>query len=1074
MLLNNDGLSGSTVIESAVLRDSVEKTDGGSKRMRFCPLKFSGTLAAIMLSLTVGSSAEGQQIPITEVERATPVSFEKEILPLLRANCLACHSQTEKQGELVLESPQTMRRGGDNGPALIPGNPDESLLLKLASHADEPVMPPQDNDVAAKNLTSAQLGLLKLWISQGAQGTGSTTVLSPGSWQPLPKGIHPVLATALSPDGQFVACTRSNHVCLYHVASGQLVTQMIDPAIETGGAHRDLVQSLTFNAEGDLLASGGFREVKLWRRPRDIQKQTIAVGAPIRSVCVSPDRLLVAMNGPDNTVQLRNVADGAVTRTLTGHTAEVTGIRFSSDGSQLLTSSLDQTVRIWDLATGDVAASIQVPSPVNAVELVLLQAPTEQEPHPPFHIVTAGADNIIRVWAPGEVEPAEEADTEKVDDAEKEPEAAFKQVVEIKSHSKPVTCLSAVPGRPQEVVSGSLDSTMRWWRTSNGQQVRQFNHGGPVLAVDAAADGAAFASGGENNSAKLWRNNGQQIAELKGDLRRNAAVARAKQQLSSAGSRVNVAKRQLDEAEKDLPKKTNAEKTIAEALQKANKDVEEKSVALKKASDEKTKAEVAAVAAAVDVRSAQVALDVAQASVDRAAANVKALQDRAAKLQLAVNASPANEELKKLLADSQAAVQQGQQEAQQKTAAMKEPTSQLQTATSKANQAAQEINKVQKPYTDALLALRQSEQVQNLTSQQYALAKTELAAATELIPVRKKALEQAEAAQAAAQETVTKAEEAAKAAEQPVHALRFSPDGKALLTGGAFKVLHSWDSATGAAIASWSGSEGSISSVAWADSDSIISASDDQSIRIWEVNPGWRLERTCGAVDKPEVISHRVTAVDFSHDSKWLLVGSGIPSRSGQVSVFNVVDGKQVLHLPAAHDDVVYSARFAPDASRFASAGADRYVRTFDAVTGKLLRRFEGHTNHVLRISWKSDGQTLASAAADNTVKVWDVETADQKRTVSSYKRHVTGLCFSGDTDDVFSVSGDGTVRLVRTTNGGTIRSFNGAEGWVHCASLSRDGRVAAAGDAAGSLYLWNTTNGQLLHRLTGADEQAE
>lgn len=1000
-----------------------------------------------------------QAIPIADVKRSTSVSFEKEVLPIFRANCLACHSATEKQGDLVLESPAAMIKGGDSGAAIVPGKPDASLLLKLASHADEPLMPPKDNEVAAKNLSAEQLGLLKLWISQGAKGSGGITALSPKSWQPLPTGIHPVLAVAMSPDGQFVACTRANQIFLYHVQSGQLVTRMTDSALNDGGtagiAHRDLVQSLTFNAEGDLLASGGFREVKLWRRPRDVEKLSVLVGAAVRTLRLSPNKTLLALNGPDNTIQIRKVADGAIVRTLVGHSAEVKGLRFSSDGEKLFSSSLDQDVLIWDAATGELIGQLPVPSPVNDLELVPLQAPTDELPHPPFHIVTAGADNVIRVWSHGETPLSESQQDE------------FIQVAEIKSHSQPVTCLAAIDGRPQEVLSGSRDSTMRWWRTSNGQQVRQFNHGGPVLAVAATAEGQTFASAGENNSAKLWRNNGQQIAELKGDLRTKTAVARAKQLLNSANSRASAAKRQLEDAEKDVPKKTDAEKKIAETLQKANKDVEEKTAALTAAEAAKSKAEMEAVAAAAAVRDAQTARDATQSLADLAAAQVTSLQDRARKLQLAVNAAPDNEELKTLLTESQTAVQQAQKNVQTKTSAVKEPTGILQTATNKANQTAQAIDKAQKPYTDALAALRTSQQAQNLAAQQHALAQTELKAATELVPVRKTAFAQAEDLQKAAQQSVQNAEQAAKAAEQPVRSLSFSSDGKTLLTGGAFKVLHSWDAANGTPISSWSGHKGSVSIVAWLDNSTILSAADDQSLQTWETRPGWQLERTIGSVNDPSMISHRVTAVDFSHDSKSLLVGSGVPSRNGELNVFRVADGTQTMQLPSAHDDVVYSAKFSPDASRIASAGADKYLRTFDTSTGKQLRRFEGHTNHVLGVAWKSDGQILASAAADNSIKVWDVETADQRRTVSNFKRHVTGLSFSGDTDDVFSVCGDRTVRMLRTTNGGTIRSFNGAETWLHCAALSRDGKTAAVGDAKGNLLLWDATNGRLLHTLT-------
>ena len=75
-----------------------------------------------------------QPIPIAEVHRTAPVSFDAEILPILRKNCLACHKSGDPAGDLVLEAPDLIRAGGESGPAVVPGHGAESRLLRLASH----------------------------------------------------------------------------------------------------------------------------------------------------------------------------------------------------------------------------------------------------------------------------------------------------------------------------------------------------------------------------------------------------------------------------------------------------------------------------------------------------------------------------------------------------------------------------------------------------------------------------------------------------------------------------------------------------------------------------------------------------------------------------------------------------------------------------------------------------------------------------------------------------------------------------------------------------------------------------
>src|SRR5688500_1237373 len=148
--------------------------------------------------------AKAEPIAVTAVKRDKPVDFEKEILPFFRESCLACHNATDAKGELVLETPEKIRKGGENGPAVVPGKPAESLLLKLAAHQEKPVMPPRKNKAGAMPLSSEQLGLIQLWIEQGATGTVSTA-LGPVPWKGVPANLKSIEAVAISRDGQYAA-----------------------------------------------------------------------------------------------------------------------------------------------------------------------------------------------------------------------------------------------------------------------------------------------------------------------------------------------------------------------------------------------------------------------------------------------------------------------------------------------------------------------------------------------------------------------------------------------------------------------------------------------------------------------------------------------------------------------------------------------------------------------------------------------------------------------------------------------------------------------------------------------------
>ena len=242
--------------------------------------------ALIVGSLAVRAADEPKikSIPIAKIKHAGPVDFEREVLPILKNNCVACHNQTKPKGGLVLETPQTILKGGDAGPAVIAKKPRESLLLKAAAHQDpELIMPPPDNKVAAMPLKSEELGLLQLWIEQGAKGVVRASL--PVVWEPMPPGLSAIYAVALTRDGQFAACGRANQIFVYHLPSGRLVARLNDPQVQkssnAGAAHRDTVNSLAFSPDGDLLASGGYREVKLWRRAKPANELKLPAGSDL-------------------------------------------------------------------------------------------------------------------------------------------------------------------------------------------------------------------------------------------------------------------------------------------------------------------------------------------------------------------------------------------------------------------------------------------------------------------------------------------------------------------------------------------------------------------------------------------------------------------------------------------------------------------------------------------------------------------------------------------------------------------------------------------------------------------------
>ena len=103
-----------------------------------------------------------------------PIAFFKQrVLPVLSANCLSCHSAA-KMGGLQLDTRENLIKGGNSGPAIVPGKPEESLLIRAVAQTHERLkMPPQGK------LSDEQIADLKTWVEGGAHWDNTAVSANP-------------------------------------------------------------------------------------------------------------------------------------------------------------------------------------------------------------------------------------------------------------------------------------------------------------------------------------------------------------------------------------------------------------------------------------------------------------------------------------------------------------------------------------------------------------------------------------------------------------------------------------------------------------------------------------------------------------------------------------------------------------------------------------------------------------------------------------------------------------------------------------------------------------------------------
>lgn len=361
----------------------------------------------------------------------------------------------------------------------------------------------------------------------------------------------PALAVAISPEGKLVASAVGDRLRLHEIPTGDLVAELIDPAVLEGGvleggvdggaagvAHRDSISALAIDPTGETLASGGLREVKLWRRPRDARAWQGQAGSPTPLMTASPDGRIVA-TAVGASVRTWDGATGAIGRELTGHADRITALVFADNGT-LVSAAADGMIRLTAVADGALRGVIEAPALVTALGVVSGGGRLAGR------LVVAGNDNQVRVFDLPERAPQKMIATVVADRratmtqnrqwlAVAEPVDGRRTRLEIMQVdaagrtdprgtillpplAAPLTALGLVPGATKEtlprIVVGSADGAMLLVAPVPGAERGAVGEGAverhwraaaaKVTALAASADGKHLASGLENGQATLW------------------------------------------------------------------------------------------------------------------------------------------------------------------------------------------------------------------------------------------------------------------------------------------------------------------------------------------------------------------------------------------------------------------------------------------------------------------------------------------------------------------------------------------------------------------------------------------
>ncbi len=407
-----------------------------------------------------------------------PVSFHRQVMPLLRIHCVSCHKPGKQGGGLDLTTHRGLLNGGETGSSIRPGDADASRLVEVV--CGEPPEMPKDSEP----LLPQEIELLRRWVVEGATEDEPIRFLTRRPSEPLIYTSLPSIhALTFSPDGNLLAVPARHEILLHHADGSGVIARLL------GDSPR--LEALTFSRDGSLLiASGGaaseFGEIQIWdTAKRELVRSIKGSTDTFYGVAISHDNRLVAVGCADKLVRVFNVADGVEVMRCDNHLDWVFGSAFTNDGTRLATISRDKAAKLIEVSTGHLIDDInRTRDPL----ICMARHPIDDL------IATGGTEGKIRLFR---MEPRggrlAEGDNK---------EESF--VREFEHMASPIQTIAFSPDGTT-VACGVVGGEVRIFKTENGQRLAQIKVGSrPIFALSFTPDGKRIATGGYDGHIRYY------------------------------------------------------------------------------------------------------------------------------------------------------------------------------------------------------------------------------------------------------------------------------------------------------------------------------------------------------------------------------------------------------------------------------------------------------------------------------------------------------------------------------------------------------------------------------------------
>ena len=282
-----------------------------------------------------------------------------------------------------------------------------------------------------------------------------------------------------------------------------------------------------------------------------------------------------------------------------------------------------------------------------------------------------------------------------------------------------------------------------------------------------------------------------------------------------------------------------------------------------------------------------------------------------------------------------------------------------------------------------------------------------------------------------------------------------TPDGRLAVSASYDQTLKVWELGSGRELRTLSGHSSGVSAVAVTpDGQLAVSASWDQTLKVWELGTGRDLRTLSGHASS-------VNAVAVTPDGQRAVSAQGY-----SLKVWDLGSGRELRTL-SGHTKEVNAVAVTPDGQLAVSASWDKTLKVWDLGTGRELHTLSGHTDVVFAVAVTLDGQLAVSASADRTLKVWDLGSGRELRTLSGHTNSVSAVAITPDSQQAVSASYDRTLKVWELASGRELRTLSGHASNVRAVAVTPDGQQAVSASWDDTLKVWVLGSGRELRTVS-------